>query len=174
LTILANQAAVSIAHARLFDRLALAAKTDPLTGLGNRPAFEEALLGALANPAARLSIVVFDIDRLKQTNAAFGFGVGDAVLRRVAQVLRRNLRAEDVAARWVSDQFVMLLPGVGDAAARQVGKRIWGELLQPDADTGQVSVRWATASCPEHGTTWDDLFGQAERMLEGKRQETAA
>ena len=174
LTILANQAAVSIAHARLIGRLAVAARTDPLTGLGNRPAFEEALLGALANPAARLSIAVFDIDRLKQTNAAFGFGMGDAVLRRVAQVLRRNLRPEDLAGRWVSDQFVMLLPGLGETAARQVAKRIWGELLQPDPETGQVSVRWATASCPEHGTTWDDLFGYAERTLQGGRQETAA
>ncbi|HYM49913.1 MAG TPA: HD domain-containing phosphohydrolase, partial [Candidatus Limnocylindrales bacterium] len=72
LTILANQAAVSIAHARLIDRLASAARTDPLTGLGNRPAFEEALARQLDNPAARLSIALFDIDRLKQTNAAFG------------------------------------------------------------------------------------------------------
>ena len=174
LTILANQAAVSIAHARLIDRLASAARTDPLTGLGNRPAFEEALATQLDNPAARLSVAVFDIDRLKQTNAAFGYGAGDAVLRRVAEVLRRNLRSEDHAARWVSDQFMVLLPGLGDAAARLNAKRIWADLLKPDPDTGQISVRWGTASCPEHGTTWDDLFAYAERGLQGFRQEPAA
>jgi diguanylate cyclase (GGDEF)-like protein len=174
LTILANQAAVSIAHAHLTQRLVSVARTDSLTGLGNRGAFEKALGSQLDNPAPRLSIAVFDIDRLKQTNAAFGYAAGDAVLRRVADVVKANLRSDDVAARWVSDQFVVLLPGLGDAAARSIARRVWEELLKPDSVTGMISVRWGTATCPEHGTTWDDLFSAAERVLQGMRQDTAA
>jgi diguanylate cyclase (GGDEF)-like protein len=171
LTILANQVAVAIANVRLSAQLASAARTDALTGLSNRQALQDALENQIRNPAARFSIIVLDVEQLKQTNDALGMGAGDRVLRRVADVLRAVLRKDDIAARWVSDQFVVILPGFGDLAARAVAKRIWTELLKPGDGEEAITVHWGTASCPEHGSSWDELFTWAERSLQGARQE---
>ncbi|HVS05545.1 MAG TPA: HD domain-containing phosphohydrolase, partial [Candidatus Dormibacteraeota bacterium] len=113
LTILANQAAVSIFNARLIERLAATARTDPLTGLANRRAFEQALEQRLAADAqAPFAVLMLDVDGLKQVNDARGHAAGDAVLKRVASVLGSDLRESDLATRWGGDEFVLLMPGV--------------------------------------------------------------
>src|SRR6202035_4655606 len=107
LTILANQAAVSIFNARLIERLAASARTDPLTGLANRRAFEQALEPRLAaGPPAPFAVLMLDVDGLKQVNDARGHAAGDAVLKRVASVLSSELRPGDLATRWGGDEFV--------------------------------------------------------------------
>src|SRR5439155_21251 len=78
LTILANHAAVSIFNARLIERLAASARTDPLTGLANRRAFEQALEQRLAAAAPEtFAVLMLDVDGLKQVNAARGHAAVD-------------------------------------------------------------------------------------------------
>jgi diguanylate cyclase (GGDEF)-like protein/putative nucleotidyltransferase with HDIG domain len=175
LTILANQAAVSIFTARLIERLAATARTDPLTGLANRRAFEQALqqrLGAdLPEPFA---VLMLDVDGLKQVNDAHGHAAGDAVLKRVATVLRSNLRPADLVTRWGGDEFVLLMPGTDQVGAVSLARRIGGTLLSPDDTLGAISVSIGTAAYPADGSSADSLLAAADRsMYVDKRQRVA-
>ena len=157
LTILANQAAVSIANARLIDRLAASALLDPLTGLNNRPAFEEELRKALATaPASGLALLLVDVERTREVNESYGYPAGDAVLKRVADALRQAARPQDVVARWVSDDFVVLLPGAGMAVAHAMVRR-----LKPALLADRISLRWAVACYPEDGQLAAELVARA-------------
>jgi diguanylate cyclase (GGDEF)-like protein len=175
MTILANQAAVSIFNARLIERLAATARTDPLTGLANRRAFELALEQRLdADPSEPFSVIMLDVDGLKQVNDARGHAAGDAVLKRVASVLTSNLRSVDVVTRWGGDEFVLLMPGTDQVGAVSLARRIGGTLRGPEDAAGPISVSIGTASFPVDGTTADSLLGAADRsMYADKRQRVA-
>ena len=175
LTILANHAAVSIFNARLIERLAASARTDPLTGLANRRAFEQALEQRLAATAPEtFAVLMLDVDGLKQVNDASGHAAGDAVLRRVASVLSSDLRGTDLATRWGGDEFLLLMPGVDQVGALSLARRIGGTLLNPDDPAGRISVSIGTAAFPADGTTAVSLLAAADRsMYVEKRQRVA-
>jgi len=102
------------------------ATRDPLTGLPNRAAFDEALDHELAGmgrgPAPALLLV--DLDRFKLVNDTDGHLAGDAVLVAVADVLRGNLRPSDVACRLGGDEFAVLLPRTRSGHAQQIARRL--------------------------------------------------
>ena len=175
MTILANQAAVSIFNARLIERLAATARTDPLTGLANRRAFERELERRLAAGSPEpFCVIMLDVDGLKQVNDARGHAAGDAVLKRVASVLSSNLRSVDVVTRWGGDEFVLLMPGTDQVGAISLARRVGGTLRGPDGPSGPISVSIGTASFPVDGTTAVALMGAADRsMYVDKRQRAA-
>ena len=175
LTILANHAAVSIFNARLIERLAASARTDPLTGLANRRAFEQALEQRLDAAAPEtFAVLMLDVDGLKQVNDARGHAAGDAVLKRVASVLSSDLRETDLATRWGGDEFLLLMPGLDQVGALSLARRIGGTLLNPDDPAGPISVSIGTAAFPADGTTAVSLLAAADRsMYLEKRQRVA-
>ena len=175
LTILANQAAVSIFNARLIERLAATARTDPLTGLANRRAFEQALEQRLAADSGEtFAVLMLDVDGLKQVNDARGHAAGDAVLKRVASVLGADLRQADLATRWGGDEFLLLMPGMDQVGALSLARRIGGTLLNPDDPAGAISVSIGTAAFPTDGATAVSLLAAADRsMYVDKRQRVA-
>lgn len=175
MTILANQAAVSIQNARLIERLAATARTDPLTGLKNRRAFEHALQQRFAVESPEpFSVIMLDVDGLKQVNDARGHAAGDAVLKRVAGVLSANLRDADVVTRWGGDEFVLLLPGMDQVGAVSLARRVGATLRDPDDAAGAISVSIGTASFPADGSNAGSLLASADRsMYVDKRQRVA-
>ena len=175
MTILANQAAVSIQNARLIDRLEASARTDPLTGLDNRRAFQEELDERLrSTPGESFAVIMVDVDGLKQVNDAHGHAAGDAVLKRVASVLSEQLRGDDVVTRWGGDEFVLLLPGIDPVGAMSTARRISATLLDSQDGAGPISVSIGTAVFPADGTTADILLAAADRsMYQAKRQRAA-
>lgn len=99
--------------------------TDPLTGLLNRRGFEERSARLLASRHARpLSLIACDIDRFKAINDSYGHPVGDAVLRRLGQVLARAARERDVVARIGGEEFVVLLAHCSAAGAVEFAERL--------------------------------------------------
>jgi diguanylate cyclase (GGDEF)-like protein len=175
LTILANQAAVSIANARLFERLAVSATTDPLTGLANRRAFEEQLRQRLILPEpAPFSVLMLDVDNLKRVNDAGGHRAGDAVLRRVAEVLRADLRIGDLVSRWGGDEFLALSPAIDRVGAISLARRISGNLLTPVDGVGPVSVSIGTAAFPADGSSAEELLAAADREMYAEKRARAA
>ena len=87
------------------------ARTDRLTGLSNRLAFQEAL-ECLTKGSQPFAIIMIDLDGFKAINDRLGHEAGDAVLVEVGKRLRRILRANDVVARLGGDEFAVLLPGI--------------------------------------------------------------
>lgn len=110
-----------------------AAMTDPLTGLYNRR-FALPFLRQLtesADPAADpFAVMVADLDHFKRINDTYGHSAGDRVLVHVADLLRRNLRGDDMIARIGGEEFLIVLPGTGRAAALDLADRLCGIIRQ--------------------------------------------
>ena len=87
------------------------ALTDPLTGLANRRAMDARLEQALADLSEEFSLLHIDLDLFKEVNDTHGHAAGDAVLARVGEMLRDDLRVCDMAGRIGGDEFLVLLPG---------------------------------------------------------------
>ncbi len=89
---------------------------DPLTGLHNRRALDEALerlAGEPHDPQKRVTLLHIDLDRFKQINDTLGHAAGDAMLTHAADVLRKNTRKDDLVARIGGDEFVVLVQNNG-------------------------------------------------------------
>ncbi|MDP1829616.1 MAG: diguanylate cyclase [Archangium sp.] len=100
---------------------------DGLTGLFNRRHFEEALgleLQRARSFGQTLCLALLDIDHFKRINDGYSHVVGDAVLRTVAQVLQKELRASDVAARYGGEEFGLILPHTGLDGARIAAEKV--------------------------------------------------
>jgi len=121
-------------NARLAEALAIetrVARTDPLTGLPNSRSFREALDREVARSRREnspLSISYIDLDNFKRINDSMGHDVGDEVLRRVGDALRRSIRAEDVVARLGGDEFAILSVRPTEEGLTAIANRIQAEI----------------------------------------------
>lgn len=109
------------------ESLLRAANSDELTGVSNRRAFYEAADLELARYARKprpISLLLIDIDHFKQVNDTYGHLVGDQVIRNLATVLRRSVRAIDVVARLGGEEFAVMLPSTAPDLAVIIGERI--------------------------------------------------
>jgi diguanylate cyclase (GGDEF)-like protein len=99
---------------------------DPATGLLTRPAFEKRAQSQLGNGcgASNHSVIYVDIDRLHVLNENLGMHVGDDVIARVAEVIRRNLTPRMLAARISGDRFALLVPESGVDAAQSIAENL--------------------------------------------------
>ena len=117
---IADEAAVAVARAGLFEESALHATTDPLTKVGNRRAFEERL-GEMTGATA---VIAIDVDHLKPINDEFGHEAGDMLLIEVARTLRAQLRVGDQLLRIGGDEFVSIMDATTEAEAVAIAERM--------------------------------------------------
>lgn len=99
------------------------ARTDSLTALANRRAFDEELNLHFSGPNP-VSVVILDIDHFKRFNDTHGHVAGDAILRGVAQVLKTCIRKSDVAARYGGEEFAVIFAGTPSEDAQKQAERI--------------------------------------------------
>jgi diguanylate cyclase (GGDEF)-like protein len=148
---------------------------DPLTGLGNRRSAERRL-GSLRLGEEPLSLAVVDVDRFKQVNDDTSHTHGDAVLRRVADLLREHSRTGDEVYRWAGDEFLVVLPTATEEQAVGVMERLraavagasWGDLQLSGPVTVSVGVATAPVGTEEtEGAPvgWRALFDTADLHL---------
>src|ERR1700690_1112888 len=100
---------------------------DPLTRAHNRRYLVERLASEIAyarRHAGRLSLILFDLDHFKRVNDTYGHMAGDEVLRGVASLVGRMIRAEDVFARFGGEEFVRFVPGVRHLNVGRLTERI--------------------------------------------------
>lgn len=97
------------AYRRRLDEVEQAAQRDPLTGLANRSSFERRV-EEFIQAGVTFTLLMIDLNRFKMVNDRYGHLAGDELLRLFAARLKRQLRADDMAARWGGDEFVVLLP----------------------------------------------------------------
>jgi diguanylate cyclase (GGDEF)-like protein len=103
------------------DELRASADTDFLLGIPNRRGFEHELQRAVAyikRYRASGALILLDVDRLKPINDAYGHAAGDTVLKAIADVLTRRVRASDVVGRLGGDEFALLLWNLSETDAR--------------------------------------------------------
>ena len=148
---------------------------DPLTGLGNRRSAERRL-GALRLGEQPLSLAVVDVDRFKSVNDAASHTQGDAVLRRVADLLREHSRTGDEVYRWAGDEFLVVLPTATEPQAVVVAERLrsavaaadWSDLQLPEPVTVSIGVASTPGTAegePAGSAGWRALFDAADLHL---------
>ena len=148
---------------------------DPLTGLGNRRSAERRL-GTLPMGEQPLSLAVVDVDRFKSVNDAASHTQGDAVLRRVADLLREHSRTGDEVYRWAGDEFLVVLPRASEPQAVVVAERLrsavadadWADLQLPEPVTvsiGVASTPGSTDGEQADSAGWRALFDAADLHL---------
>ncbi len=161
----------------LKDDLAMArrmATTDPLTGLGNRKLFNDVFAQeaeqAIANRTA-LSLLVADIDHFKQFNDRHGHQIGDAVLKLVAEKLKRSVKGRDTVARYGGEEFVVMLPETDQASAAGLAEQLRAEIAKSrlvvrnkGQDLGKVTISIGVAELRTSETP-DCCFRRADEAL---------
>jgi diguanylate cyclase (GGDEF)-like protein len=164
-----TQGVAALAEALERDRRAAErmAHSDPLTDLPNRREAERVLARGFeaARRGAGLSVVLFDLDRFKQVNDAFGHAVGDEVLKEMADVLRRHTRGMDLAARFGGEEFLTVLPGSGVAVASAYAERIRAALAEAPLACGLVTASAGVASYSGAFVSCEFLLAAADRAL---------
>jgi diguanylate cyclase (GGDEF)-like protein len=110
------------------EELAIAARTDGLTGLANRRCFDEVLERESLRSARErlpLSLILIDVDRFKIFNDCYGHQAGDACLQEVAKAVSQAiLRPGDLAARYGGEELAVLLPNTEESGARHIAERL--------------------------------------------------
>ncbi|RVD61591.1 diguanylate cyclase [Mesorhizobium sp. M2D.F.Ca.ET.185.01.1.1] len=111
----------------LSNQLAQLANTDPLLGVGNRRAFDQALAGVVADTSQsdrEVALLLIDVDSFKAYNDRYGHLAGDECLRQIADCLRQRTRAGDFVARYGGEEFAVILPETSAAGAMRVADNL--------------------------------------------------
>ncbi len=165
----AEIAAAACRNASAHADLAVAARTDALTGCLNHAAFHAALrleLERTRRTGGQLSLAMVDLDEFKQVNELHGHLAGDEVLRAVGQALRDQVRAYDPVARYGGDEFALIALDAGEAAAAELAERALAALAGVEHAAATAGVaEW------EPGETATELIERADRALRFAKHE---
>lgn len=108
---------------------------DTLTQLNNRDFFYENIsdsMEKLQKKKVYISLLIIDLDNFKNINDTYGHIAGDEILKQLSNILKHNIRATDIAARWGGDEFVITLPEVNTKDAFNIADRIRCEIRSHD------------------------------------------
>ena len=170
---MANEAAMALGNAQLYETTRALADRDPLTGFFNHRYLHERLgeeILRAQRSGAPLAVLMIDLDDFKLVNDTLGHLFGDEVLRWTAEQIRAALRGSDVAARYGGDEFAVILPDTPADGAREVGERIVAGLRdRPYRGEGHgpvpVGASIGTASFPADGRNARALIAGADAAL---------
>jgi diguanylate cyclase (GGDEF)-like protein len=169
---------VSLQRGALVRQLEEAAATDAKTGMLNAIAWEYLAgreLARAAREGSELAVLIIDLDWFKKVNDRYGHLAGDAVLKAVGQLLTEELREYDSAGRFGGEEFVAVLPGVGDADALAVAERVRArisaarisDMITTLAPVGEhrLTVSIGVAVSPADGSELPELLHAADAAL---------
>lgn len=154
------------------------ARADPLTGLGNRRAFDEALAAEVARARradSTVSVALIDIDGFKDLNDRFGHLEGDRGLSHVGAAITGAMRGGDRSFRWGGDEFAVILPDTAfegaELALTRIASGVAGSCTTPDGSP--VTVSWGVAEVTgEMGA--GELLDRADLALMGRKRDKLA
>ena len=171
----ADAAALALDNAQIRASLEHQAQTDSLTGLFNHRAFHERLLNALQEASRThrpVAVLMLDLDNFKRVNDVHGHGVGDEVLRQLAETLRACVRPDDVVCRLGGEEFAVIMSACDGGDAIRVAERIVERTAAVELPAvGPVTVSVGLARGPEHAMNPRELTACAEAaMMTAKAQ----
>ena len=165
----ADQVAVAVNHARLFEQMQHQALTDALTGCFNRRFFEIQLerdLHLATRMRQPVSLILLDIDHFKRVNDTHGHDAGDAALRILAGALREELRGVDTSARYGGEEFAIILPQAGPEGAQVVAERLRSRIERTEVPgVGRITASLGVATFPLDASSRELLVTSADRAL---------
>lgn len=143
---------------------------DPLTGLYDRMFAAEMLKSLIDNKIRPVSVILGDVNGLKTINRNYGYCAGDEALAQVARVFAGDdCPAGSIGARWSNDEFILLLPHVGNKGARAVMDRMQQSLDRIHRNSGYASVTLGYAAGNEPTLQPEELIREAERWTIRKK-----
>jgi diguanylate cyclase (GGDEF)-like protein len=160
-------AAMSAERRHMESDVVSLAVTDPLTGLANYRKLVDVLDAEVkrSNRTGRpFSLLLIDMDHLKEINDQFGHLAGSHALCRLSDILRVYCRGIDTAARYGGDEFALVMPETNAQEAQQVALRICAR-VQNDVEEPPISVSIGTAVYPNSGETIELLLSAADRAM---------
>lgn len=167
-TVFAVQLGAAVKNAKLYEQ----AITDGMTKLYLHRYFKQKLYEELKRAERYnrpLSVVMIDIDYFKRFNDTYGHQLGDEVLKRVANTLRKSVRTHDLAARYGGEEFALILPDTDLTGAITVAERIRRaveiDYLEHEHQTIKVTVSLGVSLFPEHAGEVETLIKAADQAL---------
>lgn len=156
------------------DRLRYISLHDTLTELYNRAFFEDEIAHIEQVGRYPVSVIMADVDGLKQVNDQLGHQLGDELLRRVALALKDSVRSDDVVARIGGDEFAILMPSSDENALQQVLNRIQqnvGRENEGNRNPFTLSISAGGVTCIQRGGLRDAIREADARMYAVKEEQ---
>lgn len=142
---------------------------DQLTGLYNRRFFEEELIRLDVENSLPLSIVMADVNGLKLVNDSFGHAIGDELLKKVVQVMKKGFRKDDIIARLAGDEFVVLLPNTNMNETEQIIRNVNALASKEKVGTMDISVSFGFETKNNKEDNIKDILKKAEDYMYKKK-----
>ena len=166
---------VAVIVRQAHDRAALArsALLDPLTGVGNREAFNRQVASELARAKRHehpLALAMIDLDGFKEVNDRLGHAAGDRALALVARTLREATRANDAVFRWGGDEFAVVMPMIDADAARAATERFAMAIADLDVDGLRLGASVGIAGYPQDGREAETLMRRADDLMYASKE----
>ncbi len=170
-----NIGSLALVSAKNMKTLKTMANHDGLTGLLNKRCFTgELAANSLVECEAKarpFSIFIFDIDHFKNYNDTNGHPAGDALLRRMAGLIKQQVRPGDMACRYGGEEFVVAMPDTDREAALELADKMRAMIASTDFEhrekqpLGHVSISGGVASFPKDGNSVSELIKLADQSL---------
>jgi diguanylate cyclase (GGDEF)-like protein/PAS domain S-box-containing protein len=167
----AEDMALALANLRLRETLRSQAIRDPLTGLFNRRYMEETLdreLKRSTRTGSPIAVIMMDLDHFKEYNDTFGHNAGDELLSALGNLVKSEIRGEDIACRYGGEEFLLIIPGtsmeVGLERAELLRMAV-KEMHEHHGGLKPITLSLGVAVYPVHGPTGLDLILAADAAL---------
>jgi diguanylate cyclase (GGDEF)-like protein len=164
-------ASLAVERRGLYDQLSFRAQYDSLTTLLNRASLYDRLDAQICKTSAEgggMAVIYFDLDHFKEINDRYGHGAGDQVLQRVSRRMLESVRHTDIAARIGGDEFIVILPGIGDRKeASRVADLVVEAIGQPDLNgpEARIGASYGVSIYPGDGLNTDALLKMADEDM---------
>ena len=164
-----DAAALALDNAQTRARLELQAQTDSLTALYNHRYFHEALRAELTRASRNrdsVALLMLDIDDFKKVNDIYGHGVGDQVLRELAEQMKAAVRGSDVVCRLGGEEFGVVMGSCGSRDAVGLARRLLERLTETEfGPAGKITVSIGVAQGPTNASNPRELIACAEAAM---------
>lgn len=169
LKLFAGQIELSISMTRLLESVKTLAVTDALTGLYNRRHFDETLIKEMKRSQRTkypFTIITLDLDHLKRINDTYGHSAGDAAIAAIGNVLLKNARETDIAARFGGEEFALIMPNTDLEGGIVLAERIRAIIESKKVEgVGTITASIGVATYLKHANTIEDLLKIVDQAM---------